>query len=248
MSYFHPEPWGRWTHFDEHIFQRGWFNQQLAGIWLKIRCPFCGGDVLGFGDFCWWFMSLFSNWCLACLVLRFIGFAGWCWSCFPYYVQSSTPLAFEGVHDKTSTHQNRHIRSVLSSGWVPLEKKVGHRKNIKTLTRFFQVTLLGVLFVTFSGVKTWPQFGLAKGHLEEAGSFVCLINTRMTLLRGDYGKCPLLEKNLSQTQRWTASPTMKKGLQLQIRVMSTSGEREMDFEMDEIGGIIVIVRFTQMFN
>ena len=27
--YFHAELWGRWTHFDEHIFQRGWFNHQL---------------------------------------------------------------------------------------------------------------------------------------------------------------------------------------------------------------------------
>ena len=27
--YVHPENWGRWTHFDEHIFHRGWFNQQL---------------------------------------------------------------------------------------------------------------------------------------------------------------------------------------------------------------------------
>ena len=26
---FHTENWGRWTHFDEHIFQRGWFNHQL---------------------------------------------------------------------------------------------------------------------------------------------------------------------------------------------------------------------------
>ena len=26
---FHPEPWGRWTQFDEHIFQMGWFNHQL---------------------------------------------------------------------------------------------------------------------------------------------------------------------------------------------------------------------------
>ena len=25
---FHPESWGRWTHFDDHIFQRGW-NHQL---------------------------------------------------------------------------------------------------------------------------------------------------------------------------------------------------------------------------
>ena len=35
--YFHPETWGRWTHFDEHIFQMGW-NHQLAPFlctWLK---------------------------------------------------------------------------------------------------------------------------------------------------------------------------------------------------------------------
>ena len=29
---FHPDLWGRWTHFDEHIFQMGWFNHQLFGI------------------------------------------------------------------------------------------------------------------------------------------------------------------------------------------------------------------------
>ena len=28
----HPEKSGRWTHFDEHIFQRGWFNHQLVKI------------------------------------------------------------------------------------------------------------------------------------------------------------------------------------------------------------------------
>ena len=26
--FFHPENWGRWTHFDNHIFQIGW-NHQL---------------------------------------------------------------------------------------------------------------------------------------------------------------------------------------------------------------------------
>ena len=29
---FHPENWGRWTHFDDHIFQRGWFNHQLVTV------------------------------------------------------------------------------------------------------------------------------------------------------------------------------------------------------------------------
>ena len=31
--YFDPECWGRWTHFDEHIFQLGWFNHHLVGSW-----------------------------------------------------------------------------------------------------------------------------------------------------------------------------------------------------------------------
>ena len=35
MFYFHPEIWGRWTHFDEHIFQRGWIHQFL-GVWSMI--------------------------------------------------------------------------------------------------------------------------------------------------------------------------------------------------------------------
>ena len=30
MFYFHPDPWGKDSHFDEHIFQMGWFNHQLA--------------------------------------------------------------------------------------------------------------------------------------------------------------------------------------------------------------------------
>ena len=28
IFYVHPEIWKRWTHFDEHIFQMGWFNHQ----------------------------------------------------------------------------------------------------------------------------------------------------------------------------------------------------------------------------
>ena len=28
--------WGRWTHFDEHIFQRGWFNHQLDNLLSSI--------------------------------------------------------------------------------------------------------------------------------------------------------------------------------------------------------------------
>ena len=38
--YFHPEPWGRWTQFDEHIFQMGWFNHQLVFFWKSS--PFLG--------------------------------------------------------------------------------------------------------------------------------------------------------------------------------------------------------------
>ena len=39
---FHPENWGRWTRFDEHIFQRGW-NHQLENIYhwcLEFRGVF----------------------------------------------------------------------------------------------------------------------------------------------------------------------------------------------------------------
>ena len=38
MFYVHPENWGRWTQFDEHIFQRGWFNHQPVNH--EIRIPF----------------------------------------------------------------------------------------------------------------------------------------------------------------------------------------------------------------
>ena len=39
IFYFHPENWGRWTHFDEHIFQMGWFNHQLENLcqlWIRM--------------------------------------------------------------------------------------------------------------------------------------------------------------------------------------------------------------------
>jgi len=32
IFYFHPENWGRWNQFDDHIFQRGWFNHQLVNL------------------------------------------------------------------------------------------------------------------------------------------------------------------------------------------------------------------------
>ena len=38
--YVHPRTWGRWTHFDEHIFQRGWFNHQLDLKRWECNCPF----------------------------------------------------------------------------------------------------------------------------------------------------------------------------------------------------------------
>ena len=41
MFYFHPKPWGRWTHFDEHIFQMGWTRQFSCDWWLVLfRCFF----------------------------------------------------------------------------------------------------------------------------------------------------------------------------------------------------------------
>ena len=31
--------WGRWPHFDKHIFQRGWFNHQLVRQFIGAPCP-----------------------------------------------------------------------------------------------------------------------------------------------------------------------------------------------------------------
>ena len=48
IFYVHPELWGRWSHFDGHIFQRGWFNHQpddcrgwsVSRLWLSF-CLAC---------------------------------------------------------------------------------------------------------------------------------------------------------------------------------------------------------------
>ena len=32
IFYFHPKKWGRWTHFDEHIFQMGWNHQPVGSF------------------------------------------------------------------------------------------------------------------------------------------------------------------------------------------------------------------------
>ena len=37
LFHFHPDLWGRWNHFEEHIFQMGWFNHQLGThVWCFI--------------------------------------------------------------------------------------------------------------------------------------------------------------------------------------------------------------------
>ncbi len=39
IFYFHLETWGRWTHFDEHIFQMGWWkttNQFWTAVFLSV--------------------------------------------------------------------------------------------------------------------------------------------------------------------------------------------------------------------
>ena len=38
IVYFHPENWGRWTHFDDHIFQMGWSNHQLGKVLWDVWC------------------------------------------------------------------------------------------------------------------------------------------------------------------------------------------------------------------
>ena len=52
--YFHPENWGRWTHFDEHIFQMGW-NHQLAELYI-VPVQWNTIDSRSF-DFRWFWMG-----------------------------------------------------------------------------------------------------------------------------------------------------------------------------------------------
>ena len=63
---FHPENWGRWTQFDEHIFQMGWNHQLEILQWesnfeiygLKILVEFPNTSLLWrllFGHPRWWF-------------------------------------------------------------------------------------------------------------------------------------------------------------------------------------------------
>ena len=42
-----------------------------------------------------------------------------------------------------------------------------------------------VLFVTRSGVKFWPPFGLSKGHLEEAGTQSIVDDGGSVFLKGE---------------------------------------------------------------
>ena len=44
---FHPEPWGRWSHFDEHIFQTGWFNHQQVINLARFNATHFLGFVFG---------------------------------------------------------------------------------------------------------------------------------------------------------------------------------------------------------
>ena len=41
IFYFHPKNWGRWTHFDEHIFQRGWNHQLVESFHGDFAMPIC---------------------------------------------------------------------------------------------------------------------------------------------------------------------------------------------------------------
>ena len=44
LDFFSPDPWGRWTHFDEHIFQRGWLQpptRLVCGFVKRASIPRC---------------------------------------------------------------------------------------------------------------------------------------------------------------------------------------------------------------
>ena len=43
--YFHPQNWGRWTHFDQYFSQSGWFNHQLDWLSTKHNAEVKYGDA-----------------------------------------------------------------------------------------------------------------------------------------------------------------------------------------------------------
>ncbi len=57
--WFHPDPWGRWTRFDEHFFQMGWLkpptSDTIDSRSLTAKAPENDGwkttFLLGFGNF-----------------------------------------------------------------------------------------------------------------------------------------------------------------------------------------------------
>ena len=53
VFYFHPEPWGRWTHFDgSHTFQMGW-QKTTNPVNLKDLCLETSGNARSAGHRCW---------------------------------------------------------------------------------------------------------------------------------------------------------------------------------------------------
>ena len=43
---FHPEPWGRWTQFEWHIFQMGWLKPPTCSFFRFKKCVFSTGVLL----------------------------------------------------------------------------------------------------------------------------------------------------------------------------------------------------------
>ena len=56
--------WGRWTHFDEHIFQLGWFNHQLGDVFF-----FFSGLTLGWMSSYFFFGRCIANFRILSMVL-----------------------------------------------------------------------------------------------------------------------------------------------------------------------------------
>ena len=131
-------------------FSKGLVQPTTSWDLIKDSLLFLGGDVLGFGDFCWLFWVCFQ------IGVRLVGVQNLLVLLDDFGVVFSTmfnhldPLLLKGFmtrNDPSKSPWNRRF----PSGLVLLEEKIGHWRNIKTLTRFFQVTLLGVLSDLFWG-------------------------------------------------------------------------------------------------
>ena len=97
LLYFHPDPWGRWTHFDEHMFQMGWNNQPVVSLSQYLPV---------------FFSSQFFSW-----ISAIVSPEKWeNWNHFPF--ESSDMFEASGVSIGNETWENSDLKQTFFSGFA----------------------------------------------------------------------------------------------------------------------------------